>query len=48
VHGYGPVLLAGSEMIRLMKNDKIKINASPTSSVIYVEKSSGGDAEGSK
>ncbi|MGD0541287.1 MAG: glycoside hydrolase family 88 protein, partial [Tepidisphaeraceae bacterium] len=26
VHGYGPVLLAGAEMIRLLKNDQLKIN----------------------
>ncbi|MGD0464086.1 MAG: glycoside hydrolase family 88 protein [Tepidisphaeraceae bacterium] len=26
VHGYGPVLLAGAEMIRLLKNDHLKIN----------------------
>jgi rhamnogalacturonyl hydrolase YesR len=25
IHGYGPVLLAGSEMIHLLANDKIKI-----------------------
>jgi unsaturated rhamnogalacturonyl hydrolase len=27
-HGYGPVLLAGAEMLRLVKNDKFKINDS--------------------
>jgi rhamnogalacturonyl hydrolase YesR len=27
-HGYGPVLLAGAEMLRLIKNDKFKINDS--------------------
>jgi unsaturated rhamnogalacturonyl hydrolase len=26
VHGYGPVLLAGAEMIRMLKNDHLKIN----------------------
>jgi rhamnogalacturonyl hydrolase YesR len=26
VHGYGPVLLAGAEMIHLLKNDHLKIN----------------------
>jgi unsaturated rhamnogalacturonyl hydrolase len=26
VHGYGPVLLAGAEMIRLLQNDHLKIN----------------------
>ena len=44
-HGYGPVLLAGAEMYRMMNNDKIKINSSPTSSVIYVP---AGDSEESK
>jgi rhamnogalacturonyl hydrolase YesR len=26
IHGYGPVLLAGAEMIRMLKNDHLKIN----------------------
>jgi unsaturated rhamnogalacturonyl hydrolase len=38
VHGYGPVLLAGSEMIRLMKNDHVEVKSSPTSSTIITEK----------
>ena len=29
IHGYGPVLLAGAEMIRLMKNDHFKITGGP-------------------
>src|ERR1700690_1566231 len=29
VHGYGPVLLAGSEVIRLLKNDKYSIRNGP-------------------
>jgi len=27
-HGYGPVLLAGAEMLRLIKNDSFKMNDS--------------------
>jgi rhamnogalacturonyl hydrolase YesR len=29
VHGYGPVLLAGSEVIRLLRNDKYDIRNGP-------------------
>jgi len=35
-HGYGPVLLAGSEMIRMLKSHKIEINDSALQ--LYVEK----------
>ena len=38
VHGYGPVLLCGAEMIRLMKNDKLEITGSPTRPVLIVPK----------
>lgn len=32
-HGYGPVLYAGAEMIRLLQNDKLKIQAASPNSV---------------
>jgi rhamnogalacturonyl hydrolase YesR len=35
VHGYGPVLLAGSEMIRLLGNDKIKISQAGRGAPVY-------------
>jgi unsaturated rhamnogalacturonyl hydrolase len=38
IHGYGPVLLAGAEMIRLMNNDKLEIKSSPSSATIITEK----------
>jgi rhamnogalacturonyl hydrolase YesR len=38
MHGYGPVLLAGSEMIRLMKNDKITIRSSDSGPTMIGEK----------
>jgi hypothetical protein len=34
LHGYGPTLLAGAEVLKLLKNDKIKITLSVGS--IYV------------
>jgi rhamnogalacturonyl hydrolase YesR len=37
IHGYGPTLLAGSEMLLLLKNDHFKIVSSPKSPTIYVE-----------
>jgi unsaturated rhamnogalacturonyl hydrolase len=37
-HGYGPVLLCGAEIIRLMKNDKFEISGSPTRPVLFKEK----------
>ena len=39
VHGYGPVLLAGSEMIKLVKNEKFNISDDPSRSVMYQTKS---------
>ena len=33
-HGYGPVLLCGAEMLRMMKNDKLTISGSPTRPVL--------------
>jgi rhamnogalacturonyl hydrolase YesR len=45
IHGYGPVLLCGAEMIRLVKNDKLTINGNPTSSTIYREKGTRDAAE---
>ena len=38
VHGYGPVLLCGAEMLRLMKNDALEITGSPTRPVLVVPK----------
>jgi rhamnogalacturonyl hydrolase YesR len=38
IHGYGPVLLAGSEMIRLLKNTHFRINSPEGSNpVVYSE-----------
>ena len=39
VHGYGPVLLCGAEMLRLVKNDKLEITGSPTRPVMVLPKS---------
>ena len=41
LHGYGPVLLAGAEMIRLLKNPAIDIQVK-LRTYHYVPKSSGG------
>ena len=38
VHGYGPVLLCGAEMLRLMENEKLEITGSPTRPVLVVPK----------
>ncbi|MEA2710301.1 MAG: unsaturated rhamnogalacturonyl hydrolase [Phycisphaerales bacterium] len=38
VHGYGPVLLCGAEMFRLMKNDQLEITGSPTRPVLILKK----------
>ena len=38
MHGYGPVLLAGSEMIRLMKNEKFNIRSSEAGPTMILEK----------
>jgi rhamnogalacturonyl hydrolase YesR len=38
MHGYGPVLLAGSEMIRLMKNEKFNIRSSEAGPTMISEK----------
>jgi len=45
IHGYGPTLLAGAEMIKLVKNDRIQINSGTTSSTIYVDKKLNNEAE---
>jgi rhamnogalacturonyl hydrolase YesR len=34
VHGYGPVLLAGSEIVKLLKNDRLKITGTRTGPVM--------------
>ena len=38
IHGYGPVLLAGAEMIRLMKNDRFQISSNPSAPVMFTER----------
>jgi hypothetical protein len=38
VHGYGPTLLCGAEMVRLLKNDKLEITGSATRPVLVVPK----------
>jgi len=38
VHGYGPVLLAGSEMIHLLENKNFKIVATSAQPTLYVPK----------
>jgi rhamnogalacturonyl hydrolase YesR len=37
-HGYGPVLLAGAEMIRLVKNDQFKITSGAGAPIMFSEK----------
>jgi len=38
-HGYGPVLLAGSEMIRLVQNENLDIHTNPNGGcIIFSEK----------
>ena len=37
VHGYGPVLLAGSEMIRLIQNDRFKIDATRNGPIMFTD-----------
>ena len=36
--GYGPTLLAGAEMLRLIENKWFKINGSASNPVMYSEK----------
>ena len=38
IHGYGPTLLAGAEMLKLIKNDRIHISSSPTNSTMYLDR----------
>jgi rhamnogalacturonyl hydrolase YesR len=38
VHGYGPVLLCGAEMIRLVHNDKLQIKGSTSGPTMITEK----------
>ncbi len=38
IHGYGPVLLAGAEMIRLVKNDHFTISAGAGAPIMFTEK----------
>jgi rhamnogalacturonyl hydrolase YesR len=38
IHGYGPVLLAGAEMIRLMQNDHFRITAGPGAPIMFSER----------
>jgi unsaturated rhamnogalacturonyl hydrolase len=37
IHGYGPVLLAGAEMIRLVQNDRFRITSSTGGPVMFTE-----------
>jgi unsaturated rhamnogalacturonyl hydrolase len=37
IHGYGPVLLAGSEIIRMLKNDRLRIANPSRGGPIYVQ-----------
>ena len=37
MHGYGPVLLAGSEMIHLLANDEYKITGGGRGGAIYYQ-----------
>ncbi len=37
IHGYGPVLLAGAEMIHLLKNDHLKIKSPEGGSPVIYE-----------
>jgi rhamnogalacturonyl hydrolase YesR len=41
VHGYGAVLLAGAEMIKLMTNPQLEIKSGATSPTMYLDKGSG-------
>jgi rhamnogalacturonyl hydrolase YesR len=41
VHGYGPTLLAGAEMIRMLQNDHLRIDHSPTKPTMYLENQTG-------
>jgi hypothetical protein len=43
VHGYGPTLLCGAEMLRLIKNEKLDISGSATKPVTVVPKSEKGE-----
>ncbi len=38
IHGYGPVLLAGSEVIQLLKNEKYRIESGPNQPIMFVDK----------
>jgi hypothetical protein len=41
LHGYGATLLAGSEMIRLLKNDRFKIEISDRTPCVFTIRKSG-------
>ncbi len=38
MHGYGPVILCGSEIIKLVKNDKLRITVGPNAPVVVTER----------
>jgi rhamnogalacturonyl hydrolase YesR len=38
IHGYGPVILAGAEMIRLMKNENLTVTHGRGGPVMFSEK----------
>jgi rhamnogalacturonyl hydrolase YesR len=48
VHGYGPTLLCGAEMIRLLKNEKLEITGSATRPVLVVPKKEKKEKESSQ
>jgi rhamnogalacturonyl hydrolase YesR len=48
VHGYGPTLLCGAEMLRLIKNEKLDISGSATKPVTIVPKKKDKEKESSK
>jgi rhamnogalacturonyl hydrolase YesR len=38
IHGYGPTLLAGSEIILLLKNDHFRVYAPPRMPILFIER----------
>jgi rhamnogalacturonyl hydrolase YesR len=36
LHGYGPVLMAGAEMIKLLTNDQLEIRAEPNRQIMVL------------
>jgi Glycosyl Hydrolase Family 88 len=46
VHGYGPVLMAGSEMIKLLNTRRVRIQGSATQPIMWQERRPGGGMQG--